>query len=322
MRKKSNEIDTFFENIERDINEKIKKTIPNKDIVKLLNNGNFIQSNLCALSFKTCIKGNESSSSYQRALEDSILIQIARTASLVNELIIKIEKERRGMLPYSLKEGIDNAILYGHKLLILGINIALSHGDEITKLVVDTWNNILNGEMIDINFNKKEFKTSPDKISDKSDYLNDYSNIINAKAASLFSFACKAGAIEAKQSGDILEVFANYGKEIGLAYQLADDLIILEKGEKSINFTSVYKVIFKKNPITLDTIRPKLITKNFKKLSPKVIQFFIDEIKKHMLKAMDLGKSEIIPQSKYKDILIEIPVYIINQRLSEINISI
>ncbi|RLF33680.1 MAG: polyprenyl synthetase family protein, partial [Thermoplasmata archaeon] len=37
------------------------------------------------------------------------------------------------------------------------------------------------------------------------------------KTAELFSSACKAGALEADMTGDILKVFADYGREIGLA---------------------------------------------------------------------------------------------------------
>ena len=51
------------------------------------------------------------------------------------------------------------------------------------------------------------------------------------KTASLFSSACKAGAIEANATGEILTILADYGRDIGLAYQLADDLVDLDKGE-------------------------------------------------------------------------------------------
>ena len=51
-------------------------------------------------------------------------------------------------------------------------------------------------------------------------------------------------------------------------------------------------------------------------------EYYIKEIKKHVGKAEELGKSDIIPSSSYKDMLIDAPTYIINRMLSEISISI
>ncbi len=116
----------------------------------------------------------------------------------------------------------------GHKMLAQGFDIALSHGKEVAKLYVDSWNEVVNGEIDEVDFNKNG---SSLHTSTKEQIFEAYNKIIDLKTAGLFASACKVGAIEADMTGDILKVFSDYGREIGLAYQLADDLVDLANGE-------------------------------------------------------------------------------------------
>ena len=51
------------------------------------------------------------------------------------------------------------------------------------------------------------------------------------KTASLFAAACRAGAIEAKASPKLINLMREYGAEVGIAYQLADDLVDILNGK-------------------------------------------------------------------------------------------
>jgi len=57
-------------------------------------------------------------------------------------------------------------------MLAIGFNIALSHGEKIAKLYVDTWDEILNGELLEINYNKNEIKNNTTVITTKSKILS------------------------------------------------------------------------------------------------------------------------------------------------------
>jgi geranylgeranyl pyrophosphate synthase len=217
-----------------------------------------------------------------------------------------------------VKEGIGTALLMGHKMLAHGFNIALSHGKEVAQLYVDSWNEVVSGEIDEVDFNKKgvnSHSTAKDQIFEA------YYKIIDLKTAGLFSSACKVGALEADMTGDILKVFADYGREIGLAYQLADDLVDLANGEMidSVILPLLNRLEnrpkvgrFKKREMK------KLVTKN----EDKIKKFYIDAIKKHVKTAQELSKSDLIPESDYKNLLTEAPNYIINRMLSEIEITI
>jgi len=313
-------LDDFFNSSKDELEEKIKTTISDKKIIEILEDGKRLRPLLAHLTFKVCTRGKETPHQYQKALEGAVGIELAHTASLVHDDIIDKDKERRGKPSFHVKEGIANAILTGHKMLSLGFNIALSHGKEVAKLYVDSWDEIINGEIDEVNFNTHNAKTLK-KTSVKSQIFEAYNKIIDLKTAALFSSACKAGAMEANMSGDILNVFAEYGREIGLAYQLADDLVDLVNGEM---IDSVIIPLLNKleHRIITRSLTSRAIRKKVDKHSSKIQQIYLDEIKNHIKKAEELSKLDIIPPSPYKNLLMDAPTSIINKMLREINISV
>jgi len=315
-------IDNFFEITKEDIEKKIASTISDKKIFSILKSGKRLRPLLAQLSFKVCTGGKETPYQYQRSVEGTVSIELAHTASLVHDDIIDEDKERRGKPAFYIKEGVPNALLNGHKMLAIGFNIALSHGEQIARLYVNTWSEILCGELKEVNFNKDDFKNGTNELSTKSKIFSEYNKIINMKTASLFSSACKAGAIEADATGDILIILADYGREIGLAYQLADDLVDLEKGEMIDSVVVPLLTRLENKTISNDSFKLNVIKRKLAKNSSKIKQLYIEEIKRHVSKAEKLSKSDIIPPSPYKNLLTDAPAYITNSMLKELNITI
>jgi len=309
-------LDDFFDSSRKDLEEKIKKTISDQSIISILEGGKRLRPLLAHLSFKVCTQGNESPSQYQKALEGAVCIELAHTASLVHDDIIDKDKERRGKPAFHVKEGIANALITGHKMLAVGFNIALGHGKQVAKLYVESWDEVVNGEFDEVNFNKKDINKAKE-MSTKATIFAVYLKIIDMKTASLFSSACKAGAIEADMAGDILKVC----REIGLAYQLADDLVDLANGEM---IDSVIIPLLNKleDKITVRPLTVGMIKKKFDKHSSKIQQLYLDEIRNHVQKAEELSKLDIVPESPYKQLLTDAPTHIINRMLKEMHIAI
>jgi geranylgeranyl pyrophosphate synthase len=312
------DLDIFFQTIKKDLEKKITSTITDAKIVSILEGGKRLRPVLAHLVFKTCTLGKEAPDQYQKVLESAVSIELAHNASLVNGDIIDKDKELRGKPTFHIEDGIDSVILMVHKMLAFGFNIALKHGEEITKLYADTWNEILNGELEEVNFNNKYIKSNTGDLS-KSKIFAEYNKIIDMKTACIFSSACKVGAIEANASGPVLTIFAGYGREIGLAYQLANDLADLAKGE--ILNSAIVPLVITLDNVNMDKnpIKEKNLGKNFNKNSSELRELFISEIKKHVRKAEELSKSDTIPKSPYKDML---TAYIINKVLKEIGMKI
>ena len=315
-------LDSFFEITKEDIEKKIASTVSDKKIFSILKSGKRLRPLLAQLSFKVCTGGKETPYQYQRSVEGTVSIELAHTASLVHDDIIDEDKERRGKPAFYIKEGVPNALLTGHKMLAIGFNIALSHGEQIARLYVDTWSEILCGELKEVNFNKDDVKNGTNELSTKSKIFSEYNKIINMKTASLFSSACKSGAIEADATGEILTILADYGREIGLAYQLADDLVDLEKGEMIDSVVVPLLTRLENKTINNNSFKLNIIKRKLAKNSSKIKQLYIEEIKRHVLKAKKLSKSDIIPPSPYKELLTEAPAYITNSMLKEMDITI
>ena len=314
-------LEEFFDATKNDLENKINTTITDEKIKSILQGGKRLRSLLAQLTFKACTEGKETHSEYQKSLEGSVSIELAHGASLVHDDIIDKDAERRGKPAFHIKEGVGNAILTGHRMLAIGFDIALKHGKEVAKLYVNSWNEVVNGEIDEVNFNKKGLK-NPKESYTKSAIFEAYNKIIDLKTASLFSSACKAGALEANMTGDILKVFADYGREIGLAYQLADDLVDLAKGEMIDSVIIPLLNRLENKPIRKTSLKRWGIKRKFTKNQEKIKQLYISEIKKHVKKAEEISKSNLIPESKYKQLLSEAPTYIINKMLREISISV
>ena len=317
-------LEEFFIITKQDLEKKILSTVKYPKIVSILQSGKRLRPLVQQLSFKVCTGGRETPYQYQRSIEGSVAIELAHTASLVHDDIIDGDKTRRGRPAFHIKEGISKALLIGHRMLSIGFNIALSHGPDIAKLYVDTWDEVLNGEMEEVDYNASEVDDSNGLFgfSSKSKIFKEYFKIIDMKTASLFSSACKAGAIEAEATGEILDILANYGREIGLAYQLADDLVDLENGEMIDSVIIPLLTRLENKTIDGNSLRVKTIQKKLAKNSDKIKQLYIEEITRHIKRAEELSQSELIPPSEYKELLIKAPSYIINRMLREIHVSV
>lgn len=315
-------IEDIIESSTKDLEKKITDIITDKEIAAILEGGKRLRPLLAHLAFKACTQGKETPMQYQRALEGGVVIELAHAASLVHDDIIDNDKERRGKPSFHVKKGVAGAILTGHKMLVTGFNIALQHGKDVAELYIDSWNEVVNGELDEVKFNKKELKELD--ISSKSQIFEIYDKIIELKTAVLFSSACKAGALEASMSGDILKVFAQYGREIGLAYQLADDLVDLANGEMldSVIIPILNRLESKTTKIKISLLKKWEVKKKFERNKSKIEKMYLDEISKHVKKAEELGKSDLIPSSHYKSLLTDAPTYIINRMLKEINITV
>jgi geranylgeranyl pyrophosphate synthase len=318
-------LEIFLKHTFEDVEKKINETITDQNILDILKDGKRLRPLISAVSFKTCTGGDESSQLYQQFLEGAVAIELAHCASLVHDDIIDGDITRRGEAAFYIKTGIDNAILVGHKMLVIGFNIALSHGEKIAKLYVDAWSGTLDGQLNEINFNSKDLQDV--NFTADSKFFQVYSRIIDLKTATLFSAACKAAAYWANASEEVADVLAEYGREVGFAYQLADDLVDLERGEMIDSvviplLTRLEKRSARNGTVKNDSLKTRSIRKKIEKKSPEIKKLYLEEIAKHVNKARMICKSAVLPNNQFKTFLLDAPFYSINKMLKEIYINI
>jgi len=111
--------------------------------------------------------------------------------------------------------GNQSSILVGDYLLSRCFEIMVDDGDlEILKLLSSTSSKIAQGEVKQL-----EHKGEADLLEET------YIDIINLKTAALFSAATKTGACLAGGNEKEKSALESYGKNIGLAFQIADDAL-------------------------------------------------------------------------------------------------
>jgi len=315
MKETNLSVDIFFKKIIEDVNTEIENRINDPIIKSVLEGGKRLRPMLMLLCYHACNGKEKNNGNYKKALEGAVSIELAHNASLVHDDIIDRDTERRGKPSLYVRNGVDTALLIGHKMIAAGFDIALSHGPDIAKVYVDTWNKALSGEILEVKMNnngKEEYS--------KENLLKMYYNIIDQKTASLFESACMSGALEAKASWDIAKTLGQYGREIGMAYQLADDLVDLENGER---IDSVIGPLLKMIEGNNGKITNFLLKRKLVKNTDKIKEIYLNKIKEHLDKAESIiRKSELIPNNTYKKLLLEAPRYIVNRMLREINITI
>ncbi len=320
MTEQSLTLETYLQNTHDDIEKKINEMIKDEKILTILKDGKRLRPLLASISFKVCTGGDEQPDQYQKFLEGSVGVELAHSASLVHDDIIDGDLDRRGKPAFYIKSGIDNAILIGHKMLVIGLDLAISHGNKFAKLYVDAWRGTLDGQLSEVNFNSKDL-TDTD-VSADSKFFQIYCEIIDLKTATLFSAACRVAAIWADASDELADLLAEYGREVGFAYQLADDLVDLEKGEMLDSVVLPLLSRLEKKAIKNGTMKARTIKKKIEKNSPEIKQLYLSEIKNHVEKAQQISNNGIIPSNHYKQFLSDMPSYIINKMLAEINITI
>ena len=194
------------------------------------------------------------------------------------------DKFRRGKLSTHIKFGESTAVLAGNSLLTMAFEILTSSNLEIDKKTkVDLvqklsessgHQGIAGGQYLDLYFEKK--KVSKNKIIDME----------IKKTGKLFSFCCAVPAILKKKKNKDIQFFENIGANIGLLFQIADDLI---------DFQGSYKIVGKKTGKDKKKGKATLISllgyKNVIKYSQKIKFKIINDLNNYGLNSNDLNET-------------------------------
>ena len=152
-------------------------------------------------------------------------IEFLHTESVIHDDIIDNETLRRQKDPFHIKYGYNTSVLTGDFVLGLILNIASRiNNPRVTKNLATTAMMMSEGEVIE-----SRLETSEDVTFD------DYLKVIEYKPATAFETASRLGAIISGGSEEEIESLADYGKNIGIAYQIRDDLLDWQNEDKLFN---------------------------------------------------------------------------------------
>ncbi len=155
---------------------------------------------------------------YTKALDASLSLEVFHNFSLMHDDIMDDAPLRRGNDTVHIKWNINTAILSGDAMLILAYQLFENYEapifQSLAKLFSKTALEVCEGQQYDM-----DFETRDDV------HIEEYLHMIECKTAVLVGAAMKMGAIVAKASESDQNKIYDFGKNLGIAFQLQDDYL-------------------------------------------------------------------------------------------------
>ncbi len=142
-------------------------------------------------------------------------VELIHSATLLHDDVIDNSDLRRGIKTANSIWGNQSSILVGDYLLSRCFEMIVQDGSpEILKLLSSTSSTIAQGEVLQL-----EYKGEIDLLEEN------YFKIISMKTAALFAAAARVGACITNKNKKEKDALESYGKNLGLAFQIADDAL-------------------------------------------------------------------------------------------------
>jgi octaprenyl-diphosphate synthase len=176
-----------------------------------------------------------------RHIELAVIIEMIHTATLLHDDVIDQAARRRNHPTVNCLYGNTAAVLLGDFLLSRAFEIGTELDvPQVQKILSRTAQQICQGELLQ-NVRREDWAMSQD----------DYLEIIEAKTADLFSAAGRLGAQIGGAETSTVENFAEYGRCIGLAFQITDDILDIAGNDKQVGKTLGTDAVQKKPTLPL-----------------------------------------------------------------------
>jgi len=152
------------------------------------------------------------------------VFEFIHTATLVHDDVIDGATIRRGRSSVNAEWGNSLTVLLGDYLYIKSMSMALTADDlRIIKILADITLKMIEGELIQ--------KRRQGDISVSAD---EHLEIVRRKTAFLFSGCSRVGALLARAEADQEAALESFGLNLGMAFQLVDDLLDFTSDEKTL----------------------------------------------------------------------------------------
>ena len=156
--------------------------------------------------------------SYKKALDAALAIEVFHNFSLVHDDIMDDAPLRRGKPTVHEKWDVNTGILSGDAMLIKAYQLFENYEGhqfkELAKLFSRTAIEVCEGQQYDIDFETRDDVSIPD-----------YLKMIEYKTAVLVGASLEMGAIVANAPRELQKEIYEYGRLIGIAFQLQDDYL-------------------------------------------------------------------------------------------------
>jgi octaprenyl-diphosphate synthase len=150
-----------------------------------------------------------------RHIQLAACVEFIHTATLLHDDVVDESLLRRGLASANAVFGNKASVLVGDFLFARAFQLMVKDGSlEVLSILSRAAATIAEGEVL-------QLITQNDLSTPEERYLD----VIRGKTASLFAAACQVGAVVAKRPEAEEQALAEYGSNLGMAFQLVDDAL-------------------------------------------------------------------------------------------------
>jgi geranylgeranyl diphosphate synthase type II len=154
----------------------------------------------------------------QKVYNAALSVEMLHNFTLVHDDIMDNADLRRGNLTLHKKYNLNTAILAGDSLLAVAYEYLLKDCDINAQQVISSFTNglvkVCEGQSLDTEFERQANVT-----------LAEYIDMITKKTAALLQTCCEIGAYLGNGKNNDINALSDYGKHLGIAFQIQDDLL-------------------------------------------------------------------------------------------------
>lgn len=219
------------------------------------------------------------------AVKIAAAFEMIHSATLIHDDINDRSEMRRGRLSAYKKFGLQQALVSGDFLFVKAFAIGGFFNEEIVSLVAEACTAIAESEIVQF---EKEGEVAP---------LDVYLGIIEGKTAKPIMAGARIGAYLANADPDRIHAMGEYGLNIGMAFQIVDDILDIMGNESSLGKPRM--VDFFEGKATL----PLIHAMEDPAVGPRLSQLFHKKAKaeKDIEEAVALiGRTDAVERSKKK----------------------
>ena len=181
--------------------------------------GKRLRPALLLLSFRMAASEGQPRST---AIHLGAVVELIHAATLVHDDVIDAAETRRGRPSTNVKWGNHTCVLAGDWLYMQAFQIALrEHNFQILELLIGLTQMMVEGELLQL-----------DRIGRIDVTEADCMELVDRKTACLFSVCARLGGVAAQADARTQEKLAEYAWNLGMAFQLVDDMLDFTSREK------------------------------------------------------------------------------------------
>lgn len=224
-----NKYHNLYERERKKIDSRLKKAFLNRKPASLYNpslyivgsEGKRIRPLLLLLSAKA-VNGK-----FSAAYNAAVAVELLHNFTLVHDDIMDNADKRRGKLTLHKKYDKNTAILSGDSLLSVAYEFLLKDCNGDSKKIISSFTKglveVCEGQSYDTDYELRSKVT-----------MMEYLNMIRKKTASMIQMCCEIGALIGNGSSKEVNGLKNYGLNLGMAFQIQDDLLDITAEEKKL----------------------------------------------------------------------------------------